>query len=651
MIQDVIFKSTFENFEEEKEKYKRKLLNAKSSQSNNNDLYDFEIIKKKINTIKKDSLVSYTFGIKRETNTTEFFENLVLTVYKNGEVKSHLLRYIYEENSQLETVEEGFGFNGVIKTVKLDYKRLQFQGKYEEDCVDNFLTLCTGSGQEAGACTGKPHIPSPQCLRDYSHCIGMTYVGRTCSGSFSGGGGVSYDTTNPHSTGGGGGTSDNNDVYTSPVVYPCGDEIHNCTKKADIIATQLQLTFEEREWLRDQSEETILFYENFLVADASIQAQNWAKGQIELETLTTHTTKIKTYYNPGKIRGRDDLNYTHIGSDGIRTVYNLVNGDVVVSSNTKLVINNFENGFWTSETSNDNFWYIKTRDTGEWAQFLIQENYTSLSDELGILFKLAGLEISKMLGTYVIPVEDFKILITGSDFNGQPTSRWLAAGMLLMEVVPGGKMLKPLVKTSKVVTTPLKIAVKEGGGYVVKSLGKVVNVEITTSVINDAIQYLSETGVELARVTNNVLTVSKHKIKAKTGSLVFMGENEINAIMKGKGYPDPPFKGAATEFVSEQAEQFVRFHNASNPNRSWMMKLSDVENFTNLDQVRNAFSLDASNIMDKVSSFTVPAGKKMYAGTANGLYGFDGGGYQFFIDGNVDINWKGVTKTITDFFN
>ena len=99
-------------------------------------------------------------------------------------------------------------------------------------------------------------------------------------------------------------------------------------------------------------------------------------------------------------------------------------------------------------------------------------------------------------------------------------------------------------------------------------------------------------------------------------------------------------------------ENSTRYHRLIiHDNNTILSYYSDVENFTNLDQVRNAFSLDASNIMDNVSYFTVPAGKKMYAGTANGLYGFDGGGYQFFIDGDVDINWKGVTKTITEFFN
>jgi len=521
--------------------------------------------------------------------------------------------------------------------------------------------LCSGGTNSS--CNGKPHIPEGICFDSFQHCFGDSYVGRTCTGSFSSDG-ISYDTSNSHNTdGGGGGTSDNNDVNTSPVVYPCGDEIHNCTKKADIIASILGLSYDERKWLRKQSEETILFYENYLDTNLSIEAENWAKGQIELETLedkfskTPTTGKITLTYNPGKINNRDDQKYTHHGTNAVYNVYHMEDGSRVMDSPTPLHLNSDGNltARWTTEAAGsspqDHYWYIKSPETNnQWASYLLKSP-TSTADELSLLFQLGLEDLALTLGTYVIPVEDFKIIFTGSDFNGQPTSRWLAAGMLLMEVVPGGKMLKPLVKTSKVVTTPLKIAVKEGGGYVVKSLGKVVNVEITTSVINDAIQYLSETGVELARVTNNVLTVSKHKIKAKTGSLVFMGEKEINAIMKNKNYIDAPFKGAATEFVSEQPEQFVRFHNVANPDRPFMMKLSDVENFTNLDQVRNAFSLNTSNIIDKVSFFTIPAGKKMYAGTANDLYGFSGGGYQFFIDGYIDDAWISTTKTLTDFFN
>lgn len=70
-----------------------------------------------------------------------------------------------------------------------------------------------------------------------------------------------------------------------------------------------------------------------------------------------------------------------------------------------------------------------------------------------------------VLGTYVIPVEDIKVLIDGKDFAGQPTSRWLAAGLLLVEVVPGDKVLKAV----KIIPT----SVFTGTGKFAKAITKV----------------------------------------------------------------------------------------------------------------------------------------------------------------------------------
>lgn len=435
-----------------KELKKNKL---KSKSVNNDSIYNFTIDNAAIREFKNSGKISYTFFITRKNPSSHFFENLVVQMDSLYNAKAYLLKY-HNSSSTVNSKD----YRNRVSVTPLDVKQLNFLSK-QQFCVITSAPYCTVPGECRA--TGEPydnfHPFNPMCCNPNDI---ITITDRVCIELNSGSGEWADDgySDNTNETGG----YDN--IDTSPISYPCGDSLRSCGKKADIIASQLQLTFEEREWLRDQPEETILFYENFLVTDASIQAQNWAKGQIELETLTTHTTKIKTYYNPGKIRGRDDLNYTHIGSDGIRTVYNLVNGDVVVSSNTKLVINNFENGFWTSETSNDNFWYIKTRDTGEWAQFLIQENYTSLSDELGILFKLAGLEISKMLGRYVVPVEDFKILFTGKDFEGQATSKAFTTGMLLISIVPGGKLLKAVPKIAKG-NKVWKVAVKVGGKNIV----------------------------------------------------------------------------------------------------------------------------------------------------------------------------------------
>tara|TARA_B100000378_G_C18026232_1_gene405912 strand:- start:435 stop:587 length:153 start_codon:yes stop_codon:yes gene_type:complete len=49
---------------------------------------------------------------------------------------------------------------------------------------------------------------------------------------------------------------------------------------------------------------------------------------------------------------------------------------------------------------------------------------------------------------------------------------------------------------------------------------------------------------------------------------------------------------------------------------------------------------------------TVSAGTNIYSGSANGLYEFDGGGFQFFINQNpTPTSWMGEPNLISEFFN
>ncbi len=287
MIQDLSFKSTFEKFEEEKDKYDRKQLNAKTSKPQNNELYDFKIIKKKINIIKKDSLTSYTFGVKRQDYSTDFFENLILSVNKSGKVKSYLVRYVYDKNSTLKPLKEGFSFKGTIKTLKLDFNKIKFQGKYQEDCIDNFLMLCSGGTNSS--CNGTPHIPAGICFDSFQHCFGDTYVGRTCTGSFSSDGGIPYDTSSTHNTSGGGGTNTNN-ATTTPVVYPCGDEIHGCDKMPwKKLADKLNITNQAQINYLESKPTLVDKINTFLDNNNSTEAENFAEEIIKAKESNNYT--------------------------------------------------------------------------------------------------------------------------------------------------------------------------------------------------------------------------------------------------------------------------------------------------------------------------------------------------------------------------
>ena len=59
--------------------------------------------------------------------------------------------------------------------------------------------------------------------------------------------------------------------------------------------------------------------------------------------------------------------------------------------------------------------------------------------------KLAG----KTIGRYVLPIEDVYILLEGKDFDGVQANRAVAGGFILIEFIPGGKILKPVTKGLK----------------------------------------------------------------------------------------------------------------------------------------------------------------------------------------------------------
>lgn len=201
-------------------------------------------------------------------------------------------------------------------------------------------------------------------------------------------------------------------------------------------------------WLSNNFSEAKKIAEFVNTNNNSTQAKTFAKGQIELSTIAdkfseTDPIKIKLRYSPGKINGRDDQKYTHIATDGIRTYYKMEDGSIVLASPDQLKLNSDGNlaSRFTSEVNNTHYYYIKPLGATDWSNYLIKQN-ESTADGLKTLFELGAQELALALGTYVIPVEDVKILIDGKDFDGQPSSRWLAAGLLVVEIVPGGKLLR-----------------------------------------------------------------------------------------------------------------------------------------------------------------------------------------------------------------
>lgn len=83
-------------------------------------------------------------------------------------------------------------------------------------------------------------------------------------------------------------------------------------------------------------------------------------------------------------------------------------------------------------------------DTGlsDWVRVVPSTN--SLSAELTRLLGGAVTEAAQFMGSYILPVEDFYILMTGNDFSGFKSNQYATGGFLLLGAIPGTKFLKPV---------------------------------------------------------------------------------------------------------------------------------------------------------------------------------------------------------------
>ncbi|WP_440879782.1 hypothetical protein [Tenacibaculum sp. C7A-26P2] len=207
------------------------------------------------------------------------------------------------------------------------------------------------------------------------------------------------------------------------------------------------------------------------------EAQQWALGQIELDNILTRIT-VKWQPATGRINGKVGQEYTHRYSDGNTTYYKMTDGAVVINSDNTLVLNkNNQLVRKLRSEAGGKSWYIKPNGAQHWSNYLIL-GPSSTKEELEVLFELGTTALAKFIGSVIIPVEDVKVLIDGKDFDGQTASRWLAAGLLVVEVVPGGKLVKVIVKATRT-KKAWKIATKIGDKVYI-SLTKAVR-RFTTS--------------------------------------------------------------------------------------------------------------------------------------------------------------------------
>jgi len=184
-----------------------------------------------------------------------------------------------------------------------------------------------------------------------------------------------------------------------------------------------------------------------------------------------------------------------------------------------------------SETSESIITYkLKPEGIDDWAE--VQLDWFSsdcLSCELNEIAKVFSKESGKIVGRYILPVEDVYILITGEDFDNEEASRIAAGGFIILEVVQVGKVFK-LVKGAKVFSKTGKAVnvskrvVKLFAKEVSKEAALDMSIQFFVNLINEIIQNPGSDGFDLAI---NAFTKIDVKDAVVTGMIDFASMDNI----------------------------------------------------------------------------------------------------------------------------
>tara|TARA_R110001606_G_scaffold84439_1_gene192097 strand:+ start:1798 stop:3954 length:2157 start_codon:yes stop_codon:yes gene_type:complete len=382
-------------------------------------------------------------------------------------------------------------------------------------------------------------------------------------------------------------------------VYSIAQEILDAQGAATFIEA-LQLAYNERDRILRQQENAI----NNLLNSVNTDDVAIENAQNELDDLTKD---IPWRASRGKINNMNNLEYYESYVNGSAPAhFKLLDGSHVVTSfeplNMSKLGDTFESQFRDNIGfgQNEKYYYIKTAGTDQWSVLLF--DIKDLKRELELMFYLGAKELGTIIGTYVIPVEDIKILITGKDFAGQPTSRWLAAGMLLVEVVPGGKVFK-LVKI-------IPSSIFSGSGKFLKKIIKVNggSTKLVYSVIDGVVTFGNRT--QLAHVIGTLGTGhhAHHIIPWDSASLDLVQKAakaekhfHLNEILNGV----PRLPGAhltGHSIYNERVLNIIRSIHNSNPNMSYDDAYREIANFAEYlkDLIQRNNHLDSGQIANLI---------------------------------------------------
>ncbi|WAC01890.1 hypothetical protein N7U66_18835 [Lacinutrix neustonica] len=147
-----------------------------------------------------------------------------------------------------------------------------------------------------------------------------------------------------------------------------------------------------------------------------------------------------------------DATYVVYGASGYGVMYRLLNHkqSFFASQNTLIINGNIPASIPTTEIPMGAglYYYLHDQDSNRWFEYglpvEVAVNTSCLSCSLENMWQAFVSESLFIAGRYFLPVEDVVILITGEDFDGVQSSRAVAAGFILVDLIPGATAIKAI---------------------------------------------------------------------------------------------------------------------------------------------------------------------------------------------------------------
>ena len=409
-------------------------LNDDAREDNlNSAIYGVSINTSNVQVISGETFDSYTFIANREEATPYVLENYILTIFDDGGYTQMLVTYPY-----------------VVTNGEIEYIFTQATAQYIVD--DNLLlgeseSPCPSTSEEIiawedGGCNAVncglagDHSPGEACedgvVRAHWNCTGAWGV----TGCVYTGGGMYTGTTDPsNNTTNGGGINTSSNPFNYPPTIPIVPKIQTLLGIDGI-------TLEMNEWLEENLDFKIEM-EKFLIEENQYENTDL---EIRLMIQSESSDVLWTPYI-GSYNNIPSLGYTHIRhltypSGHNYTEFKLTSGDIILAGD-----------FGTPFESNEGTYYY-SKDIKRLFKIPDPNNY----DPVNLDFLWNSFWSTVQTGVrYCTPLEDVVILIDGKDFDGVESSRAVAGIFILIDIVPGGKVLHITKKAGTVIANAAPI--------------------------------------------------------------------------------------------------------------------------------------------------------------------------------------------------